>query len=153
MRVRGAELGMTLVEMIVVLAIIAIMAGATVLGMGAATRGPSVEAEARRLATRLQSAADEAMVDEYPLALTWDKHSYGFLHWDGRAWRPGEDEGHASHSLPAGMTIDMGKATPPMLVGVEGSGIPAIVTLNAPQDRWVIVYDGLTVSPVPAPLT
>ena len=70
---------MTLVEMLAVLAIIGVAAGTTVLGIGAATRAPSVESEARRLSTRLQSVADEAMVSDRPVAFTWDAKSYAFL--------------------------------------------------------------------------
>ena len=148
---RGAESGMTLVEMLVVLAIIGVAAGATVLSIGAATRAPSVESEARRLSSRLQSVADEAMVDDRPLALTWDAKGYAFLDWDGRGWRSPADEGHARHRLPAGISLDMGRRTPPLLLGVDGSGVPAAIALTTGKDRWLVVYDGLTATPIPAP--
>ena len=51
--------GFTLHEMMIVLVVIAVMAGAVTLGIGSVTRAPSVETEARRLATRLQAAADD----------------------------------------------------------------------------------------------
>ena len=41
--------------MLIVLAIIGVAAGAVALGIGAATRAPNVEAEARRFANRLQA--------------------------------------------------------------------------------------------------
>lgn len=153
MGVRDAELGMTLIEMMAVLAIIGITAGATVLGIGAATRGPSVEAEARRFAARLQSVADEAMVEDHGRALTWDANSYGFLKWNGRGWQSDGEERHASHRLPAGIDIMITPAKPPLPLGAEGSGMPAVATIRSGQDRWMIVYDGLTASAIPAPLT
>ena len=142
---------MTLVEMLAVLAIIAIAAGATVLGIGAATRAPSVEAEARRLSTRLQSVADEAMVSDNPVAFTWDDKGYAFQSWDGRGWRTGADDAHGRHKLPAGIHIDMGRRAPPLMLGVDGSGIPASIGLRTGKDRWLVVYDGLAVTPIAAP--
>jgi len=142
---------MTLIEMMVVLTIIAVAASATVLGIGAATRAPGAEAEARRLSSRLQSAVDEAMVTDQPLAFTWDASGYAFLRREGGSWRESEDEGHARHRLPAGMKISMGRHVPPLLLGVDGSGVPATIGLVAGQDRWLVVYDGLVATPVPAP--
>ncbi len=142
---------MTLVEMMVVLAIIGVAAGATVLGIGAATRAPSAESEARRLSSRLQSVADEAMVTDRPLAFTWDAKGYAFLSWDGKDWQEGEDEAHARHRLPAGMKIDMGRRAPPLLLGVDGNGVPAAISLVTGPDRWLVVYDGLAATPIPAP--
>lgn len=143
---------MTLVEMLAVLAIIAVAAGATVLGIGAATRAPSVESEARRLSTRLQSVADEAMVDDRPLAFTWDDRSYAFLSWDGRGWQAGADEGHKRHPLPAGIRIEMNGRKPPLLLGVDGAGVPATIGLRTGADRWLVVYDGLATTPLAAPV-
>ncbi|MBO9379370.1 type II secretion system protein GspH [Sphingomonas histidinilytica] len=151
MQARGGESGMTLVEMLAVLAIIAVAAGATVLGIGAATRAPGVEAEARRLASRLQSVADEAMVSDRPVALSWDEKGYAFTGWDGRGWQTGTDEAHARHRLPAGIRLDMGRRTPPLLLGVDGTGVPATIGLRSGKDRWLVVYDGLSASPIPVP--
>ena len=150
---RGDEAGMTLVEVMVVLVIIAVAAGATVLGIGAATRAPTAEAEARRLSSRLQSVADEAMVVDRALAFTWDSRSYAFLDWEDGAWREGKDEAHARHRLPSGMRIEMAGRRPPLLLGVDGSGIPASVGLSTESDRWLVVYDGLAGTPIPANVT
>ncbi|MFZ5707133.1 MAG: GspH/FimT family pseudopilin [Pseudomonadota bacterium] len=146
MQPQGGESGMTLVEMLAVLAIIAIAAGATVLGIGAATRAPSVEAEARRLSSRLQSVADEAMVSDQPVAFTWDDRGYAFL-----GSSSGNDEAHARHRLPVGIRLDMGKRTPPLMLGVDGTGVPASIGLRSGEDRWMVVYDGLSATPIPAP--
>ena len=58
------QAGLTLVEILVVLAIIGVMAGATVLAIGAGGGGVRTETEARRLASRLELAADETMVTD-----------------------------------------------------------------------------------------
>ena len=61
---RDRQAGLTLIEVLVVLVIIAVMAGMTVLGLGSLGRGNQAEAEARRLADRLQLASDDVLVAE-----------------------------------------------------------------------------------------
>ena len=142
---RYDESGLTLIEMLVVLAIIGTIAGATVLGIGAATRGPSVEAEAKRLASNLQLAADEAMVDDQRVAMIWDDKSYAFVRDDRRIVVP-------RHNLAAGIRMDMGDARQPLPIGIDGSGVPATAGLHGSSDRWLVVYDGLTATTSPMPV-
>ncbi len=102
------ETGMTLVEVMVALAIIAVMSGVAVLGLNGATRGATAEAEARRLASRLRLAADEAMVTGSGLGLQWDARGYSFVRWDPavRRWSlPKVDALDAPHKLPAVMSL------------------------------------------------
>lgn len=146
MRVGGDEMGLTLIEMLVVLAIIGVIAGATVLGVGAATRGPSVEAEAKRLANDLQLAADEAMVDDQRVAMIWDERSYAFVRGDAR-------NTPERHRLAAGIRMNMGDARQPLPIGVDGSGIPAMAGLRSESERWMVAYDGLIASAMPEPVT
>ena len=79
---RDPQAGLTLIEMLVVLVIVAVMAGVAVLGLGALDRGARAEAEARRLADRLQLASDQVLVSGAPLAMVWDAGGYRFLRWD-----------------------------------------------------------------------
>jgi general secretion pathway protein H len=134
------ETGMTLVEMLVVLAIIAVAAGAVALGVGTASRGPSAEAEARRLAARIQLAADEMMVRERPLAIEWDAKSYRLLAWQGGAWR-GTGE---SHSLPIGLRLGPGAGPVPL-----GADQPVKLRMSGPSQSWLISYDGLNAAVQP----
>ena len=69
---------MTLVEILVVLAIVGVMAAVVTLGVGAADRGMGVETEANRLADRLRLAADDVMVTRRPLSLSFDGEGYVF---------------------------------------------------------------------------
>ena len=57
---------MTLVEMLVVLAVVGVSAGVVVLGLGSLRRGDGAQAEANRLADRLKLAADEVLVSGNP---------------------------------------------------------------------------------------
>jgi general secretion pathway protein H len=148
---RPSEAGMTLIEMMIVLVIIAVMAGAVTLGMGSVTRAPSVETEARRLATRLQAAADDAMLGDRTIAFTVQKHGYGFatVAADGTTV-PRTDSALGFHQLPGGMVLTL-SARPPVILGVDGAGRPMQALIESGQQRWQVVYDGMTARAFPAP--
>lgn len=135
---------MTLVEMLVVLVIIGIAAGAVTLGLGAATRTASAESEARRLAARLRLAADDVMVTDRSIAFVGDAKGYGFLTWDGRRWAPGDGALLARHDLGAGLTLAGVPATP-VPIGIDGMGGTLDARITSPRDSWHVRYDGLTV--------
>jgi general secretion pathway protein H len=145
MRVALSERGMTLVEMLVVLVIIGIAAGAVTLGMGAATRGASAESEARRLAARIRLAADDVMVTDRALAFAADPKGYAFLMWDGTKWAGGDAPMLARHDLPAGLTLTGGTPAP-VPIGVDGVGGTIDARIASTRDRWHVRYDGLTAS-------
>ena len=147
--VRASETGMTLVEMLIVLAIIAVAAGAVTLGIGSASRAPSVGSEAQRLADRLQAAADDAMLGDSLVAFTAEKSGYGFVRFDGTAWQPLDSEALGFHPLPGGMTMRL-SARPPVVLGPEGSGKPLTATIAAAGQTATVAYDGLTARVVPA---
>lgn len=144
------EAGLTLIEMLIVLSIIAISAGAIALGIGATTRQPTLESEARALAALIQSGADDAMLGDRLVALTVDEHGYGFASWDGRGWVAKGDY----HDIPSGMVVTF-NVKPPVMLGADGSGQPMIATVTPDGGRasgWRVRYDGLTAvaEPVPA---
>jgi general secretion pathway protein H len=140
---------MTLIEMLIVLAIIAVAAGAVTLGIGAATRAPSVQSEAQRLAERLQAAADDAMLGDALVAFTAEKTGYGFARFDGQTWQPVDGDALGFHPLPGGMTMRL-SAKPPVVLGPEGSGKPLTAVIAARGQSVSVAYDGLTARVVPA---
>ncbi len=97
---------MTLVEMLVVLALVATVAGAVALGLGPATRGAAPREEAQILAARMQRASEEAVLTGQPVALAWSEDAYRFLLLADGAWVPhpvrllGE-----ARTLPPGMSF------------------------------------------------
>ncbi|MHA6722505.1 prepilin-type N-terminal cleavage/methylation domain-containing protein [Sphingomonas sp. RS2018] len=134
---------MTLVEMLVVLAVIGVSAGAVTLGIGAATRAPSVESEARRFANQVEAAADDAMLGDRMVALTVDDSGYGFVKVASDGSVPQGTPKLAWHTLPGGvaMTLDQ---RPPLVLGIDGVSKPLVATLVAGAQTWVVRYDGLT---------
>ncbi len=144
-----AETGMTLIEMLIVLSIIAVAAGAVTLGIGAATRAPSVGSEAQRLADRLQAAADDAMLGDGLVAFTAEKSGYGFARFDGKTWQPLASDALGFHALPGGMTMRL-SARPPVVLGPEGSGKPLTAIIAERGQSASVAYDGLTARVVPA---
>ncbi|HEX8447159.1 MAG TPA: prepilin-type N-terminal cleavage/methylation domain-containing protein [Sphingomonas sp.] len=136
---------MTLVEMLVVLVIIGIAAGAVTLGFGAADRGASAESEARRLAARIRLAADDVMVTDRAIAFTADAKGYGFVTWDGRRWTGGDSALLARHALPSGLTLS-GVTPAPVPIGVDGLGGTIDARIASPRDSWHVRYDGLNAS-------
>lgn len=144
MRARHADRGFTLVEMLAVLAIVGVSVGATMLGLGVATRRASTEAEARRLAARIRLAADDAMVTGQPIAFAWNGARYAFTGatLDGASFAP--------HALPAGMRLDLGRAAGSIPLGADGAGGAIEARLSGAADSWIVRYDGLNVVAAPA---
>ncbi|WP_346775507.1 GspH/FimT family pseudopilin [Sphingomonas sp. G-3-2-10] len=142
----ASQAGFTLIEMIIVLAIVAVAAGVVTLSVGGVSRPPSVEAEARRLATRLQTASDDAMLGDRIVALTITEDGYGFATLgEGGQMIPRTDKALSFHQLPAGMVMTL-SAKPPVMLGADGTGQPVSATIESGKQRWLILYDGMTVS-------
>lgn len=142
---RPGETGLTLVEMLVVLAIIGVMAGVTVLAMGASGGGVRAESEARRLAARLQLAADETMVTHRAIVFAPEADGYSFVTWDAaaRAWRPDPiAELGERHALPGGLRLatDIGARSLP--IGADGAGVAMRARLTGGDRSWTIAFDG-----------
>ena len=82
----SARQGFTLVELMVVIAIIGVAAGAVVLSMP--DPRPTLAVEAERFAARLTLAREEAVMTNRPVALRADAAGYGFESFDGAVWTP-----------------------------------------------------------------
>ncbi|MGC6399414.1 prepilin-type N-terminal cleavage/methylation domain-containing protein [Sphingomonas sp. FW199] len=142
------ETGMTLIEMLIVLAIIAVAAGAVTFGIGAASRTPNVETEARRLAGRIQAASDDAMLGDRIVALTIRDDGYAFSTLEGAAWKERTDDALAFHRVPGGMAIELDTA-PPIVLNGSTMGKPVTAIVTSGDQRWRIVYDGLIAVALP----
>ncbi len=135
------DAGMTLVETIVCLAIIAAMAGATVVSVGAADRAVDPETEARRLAARINLASDWALIESEPANLAWDERGYAFS--SSRT-----DETHAPpfagrHDLGGDLTLTGPTPTGSVAISdVSGTDEVTFVVISA-QGAWAVAFNGL----------
>lgn len=140
-----SDAGMTLVEMLIVLAIIGITAGASAIALGSGA-GLDGKAEVRRLQTRLQLAIDEAMVRGTPLALSLGAREYRFLDWEVRTktWRPSEITALRDiHRLPRGMSLSSSDGRRIVPLDADQTTDPVVIDLEAGGQRWAVAFDGL----------
>lgn len=151
--------GMTLVEVLVVLAIVAVMASLTVLAIGSG-EGMTSQAEANRLQSRLQLAADRTMIDSEAIAFAPQANSYGFVRWDASKSALPAALGER-HQLPDGMTLKVvtqqAENTPAqngqrlLLLGADTSGEGFEIILSSRERNWTISFDGMTARTRPGP--
>ena len=142
---RGGRAGMTLVEILVVLAIVGVMAGVVVLGVGLGDRGMGVESEANRLADRLRLAADDVLVTRRPLLLVFDAEGYQFVRGDGAATGPADavEPLRERHVLPAGVRMGGAGVSSPMTIDPDGAAPVAAFAFARGDQGWRVTFDGL----------
>ena len=121
---RRFDAGVTLVEVLVVLVLIGIMAGAVGLSLGPADRGDAVDREATLLTARLNRAADEALLSGRDLAFVRDADGYRFEVREGMDWVPHPLALLARPHAVSGAALDDG-GVPEGRYVVAGDLIPA----------------------------
>ena len=155
---RSRNAGITLIEMLVVLAVIGVATGATMLSVNFADHDTRAEAEAVRLARNLSLGVDEAIVGGIPLALIWDAGGYSFVAWSDvtASWEAaGQGTLGTRHDLRAPLQLGVDGQDTPLAVVIAPSGIgPAILFVIAPPalsggPRWVVDFDGFSASARP----
>ena len=104
------QLGFTLIELMVVLFIMATMAGFALLALGDAGRGDKLKAEATRLHDAMQLASEEAEMRGNAIGASIESGEYRFsIRMDNQWQALDRDPILHSHDLPAGMQLTLDK--------------------------------------------
>jgi general secretion pathway protein H len=153
---RDRQAGMTLIEILAVLAVVGVAAAAIQLGFS--DRSRSAEAEAVRLARHLSLGVDEAMIAGRPMALDWDAQGYRLTQRPaGAAPEQPQDWPAAGvpllgmrHELahPFEMALDDG-TTAPVLLPVSGAATPVAFRIVGAGDAWTVTFDGFSATALP----
>lgn len=102
--------GFTLLELLLVIVIFAVMAGAAIMSVGAVRQETPAEVEARRLSALMQLASEEALVQGRDLGIEFFTDGYRFLSWDpdGRLWAvPAGDDLLRPRRFPEGLRVGL----------------------------------------------
>ena len=136
----GVRSGFTLVELLMVVAIIGLAAGAVVLSVP--DPRPSVAQDAERFAARLSRARDEAILSNRPVAVETTPAGYGFTVFDGAAWSPLSDGPFGPETWTPGTTV--ASAAEPVRLVFDPTGVaePATLTLTRDGRRRTVTIDG-----------
>lgn len=104
---RRPDAGVTLIETLVVLAILATAVGAAMLAIPQGGTTVTAEREARLLQARLTRAVDASLGRLQPVQMRWDPAGYVFEAWDGGAWQaPDVPMLAARHDLTGGVALE-----------------------------------------------
>lgn len=140
-RVRAvSRVGFTLVELLMVVAIIGLAAGAVVLSVP--DPRPSVAEDAERFAARLSRAREEAVLSNRPVAVDATAAGYDFMVFDGAAWSALEEGPFGPETWTAGTTVEPSAAPVRIVFDPTGVADPAAMTLTRERHSRTIAVDG-----------
>ncbi|HET7586900.1 MAG TPA: type II secretion system minor pseudopilin GspH [Gammaproteobacteria bacterium] len=85
---QAANRGLTLMEILVVLVIVAVVAGFAVLSTASLGGDTPQEQTARRIAALLELASENAVMESKQFGVEIQPHGYQFYMYDGTTWQP-----------------------------------------------------------------
>jgi len=149
-KVRSVDAGVTLVEMLVVLSIIGVAAGAVTLSVAPGDRSGRAELEAQRLATTLGEAVDEALISGQPQVLVWNERGYWLGVWSvtEARWLP-TDGTERAFAPPLAMTRRDGEAPAPLVIEAAGASGLVEFSLTGRGAPWMVRFDGFAATAQP----
>ena len=137
-KVRAANrAGFTLVELLMVVAIIGLAAGAVVLSVP--DPRPSVAEDAERFAARLSRAREEAILSNRPVAVDATAAGYGFMVFD---WSALDEGPFRPETWTAGTTVASSSVPVRIVFDPTGVADPATLTLTRERHSRTIAVDG-----------
>ncbi len=131
-------MGFTLVELLMVVAIIGLAAGAVVLSVP--DPRPSVAGDAERFAARLSRAREEAILSNRPVAVEATPAGYGFMVFDGTAWSALDEGPFGPETWTPGATVAPSQVR--IVFDPTGVAEPATLTLTRERNSRTVTIDG-----------
>jgi len=102
------QAGFTLLELLVVVALIGVMLTAVVMSVGDGGREKNMENEAKRLVAVIKLARDEAVLLSQELSMVIDVTHYDFQRYDKKKWLALQDERILiRHELQQGLELEL----------------------------------------------
>lgn len=146
---RQPDAGLTLIETMVALSLIALASGVVVAGLDAGSMNRVLEAEANTLALKLNFAVDEALVGGYPIELKWSASSYNFSVVAADTATSAAPIALARpiatpSNLPDRITLRDSGGAASVVIPPGLDGVAALLVLEAGQDRRFVQFDGYT---------
>lgn len=132
--------GFTLLELVVVLALIGILAGFVSLAVGDGGRAARVRDTAQLLRRLSEAAADEAVMSNRPLAIVLGENRVWLREWRDGAWqdRP-VDRFYRPHVLPPDVRIRvLGRDKD----GLLGAQVPAVLLPDGSAEMLALEFSG-----------
>jgi len=129
--------GFTLLELILVLAVLAMAASITMVSIGRTSQKALIRDEASMLQGALRHARRESLLARVPVsfALDTESGSYG-------VFKKGESEPEESHQLPASLLIS---GSEEIVFFPKGDSTGGRLTLSGPEERrYLIEVDSVT---------
>ena len=138
-RTRRAPNGFTLVELMVVLAIMALAATAVILTIPGEER--TVRSEADRLAARLAAARDVAVIEGRSVSVNFAPSGYGFERRIAGEWQPLPGRAFAQRNWPGGVRFSAGDGQGAARILFDRVGIsptPQVIVLTGGDAREIV---------------
>ena len=107
MRARAGHSGFTLIEILVVLVVVGLLASLAVLTMGGSSRDREMENEVRELYLLMQTASEQAVLNNTELGLILEDDSFRFVAWEDRSgeWKVPAEAMFRLRELPEWLTV------------------------------------------------
>jgi general secretion pathway protein H len=133
---RDAQSGVTLIEMMIVLAVVGVATGAATLGLASIGRDNRAETAALRMAADMSLAVDLALIEGVPRRVEWDAAGYAVQ--------------EQRVALDASVTLARADGlADAAVIAPDGAGSTVAFVLTGADTDWRVVFDGFSVAVSP----
>ena len=133
---RDADAGVTLIEMMIVLAVVGVATGAATLGLASVGRDNRAETAALRLAAEMSLAVDMALIAGVARRVEWDAGGYAVQ----------------GQRVPLDASVTLARAdglADAVVIAPDGLAPAVAFMLTGADADWRVVFDGFSVAVSP----